>query len=85
MRRMLRFFRCKREVRAVYFDGTAEVREEIGTWMGNMQDTVKVTFDDEDLEPGDWVLISDGEFIVMGAEAFRDAYEEVRIDAGGKP
>jgi hypothetical protein len=42
-----------------------------------------ITRDDGDtnrVEPGEWIIFSDGEFIAMDDELFTDTYEEIPAD-----
>lgn len=75
-------YRCKHSVEATRWTDTDEDRETFYQWFKNhdcifeTRGPVIVLPDDlGTVDKGDWVLWSDGEFIVMDDEAFRDGYE----------
>jgi len=83
-------YRCKHAVEAMRWTDTDADREAFATWFekhGVMFETRGpiallpnlMTRDDCDtdrIQPGEWVVFSDGEFIALEDELFRADYEE---------
>ena len=80
-------YRCKHRVEAMHWTDTDEDREAFYQWFDSHEcvfetrGPVIVLPDDlGTVDKGDWVLWSDGEFLVMDDEAFRDGYAPIEED-----
>ena len=78
----MKTYRCKHAVEALRWTDTEADREEFFVWF-DAHGVMFETRGDEIVLPeqgtvavGDWVLYSDGEFLALDDEAFRDTYEE---------
>jgi len=83
----MKTYRCKHAVEAMRWMDTDADREAFSTWF-EKHDVMFVTRgpialmpdehgDHHDVQPGEWILFSDGEFIAMEDDLFWDTYEEV--------
>ena len=86
-----RFYRCKHTVEAMRWTDTDENREVFAAWFEKhdavfetrgsialLPDLItRADGDHNRVEPGEWILYSDGEFLAMTDEEFSDYYEEV--------
>ena len=87
----MKTYRCKHAVEAMRWTDTDANREEFATWFekhGAVFEThgpiallpdliTRADFDTNRVEPGEWIIFSDDEFIAMEDELFRDDYEEI--------
>lgn len=87
---LVRTYRCKHAVEARQWTDTDEDREAFAAWFEEHDAVFETrgpfallpdlqTRDDGDhncVEPGEWILYSDGEFLAMEDAMFRDNYEE---------
>lgn len=83
----MKTYRCKHAVEAMRWTDTDADREAFSTWFeshGIMFETrgpVALMPDEygerHDVQPGEWILFSDGEFIAMEDELFWDTYEAI--------
>ena len=87
----MKTYRCKHAVEAMRWTDTDANREAFATWF-EKHDTMFVTrgpiallpnlitrggCDTDRVEPGEWIVFMDSEFIAMEDEMFTDTYEEV--------
>ena len=87
----MKTYRCKHAVEAMRWTDTDENREAFAAWF-EKHDAVFETrgpiallpdlitrggCDTASVEPGEWILFSDGEFIAMEDEMFTAEYEEI--------
>ena len=87
----MKTYRCKHAVEAMCWTDTDDNREAFATWFEKhdavfetrgpialLPDLItRVGCDTDRVEPGEWIIFSDGEFIVMDGEMFADTYEEI--------
>lgn len=86
----MKTYRCKHAVEAMRWTDTDADREAFATWFekhGFMFETrgptallpdliTRAGCDTDRVEPGEWIVFSDGEFIALEDEMFRADYEE---------
>ena len=83
-RAVLKSYRCNHAIEAMRWVDTAVNREAFAAWFKTHDarfetrgpEIVLPDFDGVAVE-GEWILFSDGEFIVMDDEMFTDTYEEI--------
>ena len=74
-------YRCKHGVEALRWSDTDENREKFADWFDDndavfeTRGPVVVLPDLGEAAEGEWIIWSDGEFIVMGDDMFNDFYE----------
>jgi hypothetical protein len=85
----VKIYRCKHSVEARRWTDTNDDREQFAAWFdrhGAVFETRGptallpdlITHEDGDhdrVEPGEWIVRMDGEFVAMSDEAFHDTYE----------
>lgn len=86
----MKTYRCKHAVEAMRWTDTDENREAFATWFENhnvmfetrgpialLPDLItRAGCDTDRVEPGEWIVFSDGEFIALDDERFLADYEE---------
>lgn len=76
-------YRCKHAVEAMRWTDTDQMREQFAAWFEKhdkvfeTRGPVVVLPEEGTASEGAWILYSDGEFIAMEDDLFRDDYEEV--------
>lgn len=89
----MKIYRCKHAVEAMRWTDTDEGREAFAEWFEKhdaMFETIGpiallpdlITREDCDtnrVEPGEWIVWSDGEFLAMDDQTFTADYEEARV------
>lgn len=77
-------YRCIHKVEAAQWSDTDQNRERFADWFdlhGFMFETrgpdIVLPDDRGEVQPGEWVIFSGGEFLAMDAEQFHDTYAEV--------
>ncbi len=77
-------YRCKHFVEAMRWRDTDELREMFANWFDDVSETpfetrgpIVVMPEVGEAIEGEWIVWSDGEFLVMSDEMFRDFYEAV--------
>ena len=80
----MKLYRCMHKVEAARWNDTDEERERFADWFdlqGIIFETrgpiVVLPEDCGRVQPGEWIVFSDGEFIAMDDEQFRNTYAEV--------
>jgi hypothetical protein len=74
-------YRCKHSVEAKQWHDTDELREVFATWferhdaMFETRGPVVSLPEGGQVDEGEWIVFSDGEFIAMEDWAFRDTYD----------
>lgn len=79
----MKTYRCKHAVEALRWSDTDANREAFDAWFAKhdvlfeTRGPVVILPEEGTVVEGDWVVLSDGEFLVMDDEAFADTYEEI--------
>ena len=79
----MKTYRCKHAVEAMRWFDTDESREIFAAWFEShgqvfeTQGPIACLSNGDHADPGLWIVYSDGEFLMMDEEMFRDQYEEV--------
>lgn len=78
----MKTYRCKHTIEAARWTDTDEKREEFAHWfdehdaMFETRGPVIVLPEEGEVTEGEWVVYSDGEFLVMENDVFCETYEE---------